>query len=106
LIGANPGEADGGELVVGDRLAGDVFAVVHPRAVTLLRVRPDGTPRNVWQGRVEEVDDEGTIALVRVGGVPPIVAEVTAAAVADIGLTPGVEVWVSVKATEIVLYPA
>lgn len=96
----------GGELIVVDLLAGDVFAVVHPRAVTLLRARPDGTPRNVWRGRVEEIDDEGAIARVRLAGIPPIVAEVTAAAVADIGLGPGADVWVSVKATEIGLYPA
>jgi len=33
-----------------------VFAVIHPRAVALYKTRPDGTPRNVWHGRVDSVD--------------------------------------------------
>jgi molybdopterin-binding protein len=41
-----------------------------------------------------------------VGGRLPIVAEVTAAAVADLRLADGGPVWVSVKATEITVYPA
>jgi molybdate transport system ATP-binding protein len=96
----------GGELVVADPFAGDVFAVVHPRAVTLLRARPDGSPRNVWRGPIAEVDVEGTVARVRVATTPAIVAEVTMAAVEALELVPGEDVWVTVKATEIVLYPA
>jgi molybdate transport system ATP-binding protein len=34
------------------------------------------------------------------------VAEVTPAAVAELGLRDGGEVWVSVKATEVSIYPA
>jgi molybdate transport system ATP-binding protein len=96
----------GGELLVADAVAGDVFAVLHPRAVTLHRTRPDGSPRNVWQGQIDEVDVEGTVARVGVATVPPIVAEVTMAAVESLGLAPGQDVWVTVKATEITLYPA
>jgi molybdate transport system ATP-binding protein len=96
----------GGELVVAETLAGDVFAAVHPRAVTLLRARPEGSPRNVWRGRIEEIDVEGTVARVRVTTTPAIVAEVTMAAVEALDLVPGEDVWVTVKATEIVLYPA
>src|SRR5262249_30070470 len=96
----------GGELVVAETLAGDVFAVVHPRAVTLLRAKPEGSPRNVWRGRIEEIDVEGTVARVRVATTPPIVGEVTMGAVRALALATGDEVWVTVKATEIVLYPA
>jgi molybdate transport system ATP-binding protein len=96
---------DGGALVVADPLAGDVFAVVHPRAVTLLRARPEGSPRNVWRGPIEEIDVVGTVARVRLATTPAIVAEVTMAAVEALGLVPGEDVWVTVKATEIVLYP-
>jgi molybdate transport system ATP-binding protein len=98
--------AGGGDLVVAEAIVGDVFAVVHPRAVTVLRARPEGSPRNVWRGRVEEVDVEGMVARIRVATMPPIVAEVTMAAVAALALAPGEDVWVTVKATEIVLYPA
>jgi molybdate transport system ATP-binding protein len=96
----------GGELVVAEAVAGDVFAVLHPRAVTLLRGEPDGSPRNVWRGRIDEIDVQGAVARVRVATVPPIVAEVTVAAVEALALAPGGEVWVTAKATEIVLYPA
>jgi molybdate transport system ATP-binding protein len=96
----------GGELVVAEALAGDVFAVLHPRAVTLFQARPEGSSRNVWRGRIEEIDVEGTVARVRVATVPAVVAEVTMAAVEGLALAPGGEVWVTVKATEIVLYPA
>jgi molybdate transport system ATP-binding protein len=96
----------GGELAVADAGTGALLAVVHPRAVTLHRTRPDGSPRNVWRGRVERVEPAGTRARVSVAGTPSVVAEVTTAAVAELGLAPGVEVWVAVKATEIVSYPA
>jgi molybdate transport system ATP-binding protein len=84
---------------------GEVFAVVHPRAVALHRRAPEGTPRNVWQGTADELDLEGERVRVRVGGPLPIVAEVTPAAVADLALADGGPVWVSVKATEISVYP-
>jgi len=96
----------GGELIVAEPLTGDVFAAVHPRAVALLQVKPEGTPRNVWLGPIDEIDVEGPIARIRVGTTPPIVAEVTVVAVEALGLAAGMDVWVTVKATEIVLYPA
>ncbi len=98
---------DGGAtLVVPDATTGDVLAVVHPRSVSLFRDRPAGTPRNVWPGTITSVDDEGDRVRVDVAGSIPIVAEVTPAAVDDLALAPGAEVWVSVKATEIAAYPA
>jgi molybdate transport system ATP-binding protein len=104
--GSRVAVAGGGELVVAAAVAGDVFAVLHPRAVTVHRARPEGSPRNVWQGRIEEIDVEGAVARVRVATTPVVVAEVTMAAVEALGLVPGADVWVTVKATEIVLYPA
>ena len=83
-----------------------VFAVVHPRAVSLHRRQPEGTPRNVWVGPVEALDLEGERVRVRVGGALPIVSEVTPAAVSELGLADGGEVWVSVKASEVIVYPA
>jgi len=100
-------ELDGpGSLVVPGANSGQVFAAVHPRAVTLYRREPEGTPRNVWKGVVDEVDREGDRARVRVAGPVPIVAEITTAAVADLNLAPGLEIWVTVKATEVTVYPA
>lgn len=89
-----------------DAGSGDVFAVVHPRAVALYRSRPDGTPRNVWRGQVDTVDLEGERVRVRVVGPVPLVAEVTRAAVLELGLIAGASVWMAVKATEVSVYPA
>jgi molybdate transport system ATP-binding protein len=96
--------ASGHELAAPGAPAGDVFAVVHPRAVALYRERPEGTPRNVWPGTVDDIDPEGDRARLRIGGPLPIVAEVTRAAAAEFVV--GTSVWVAVKATEVTTYPA
>ncbi len=85
---------------------GEVFAVVHPRAVALHRRKPEGSPRNVWQAEVAGIDTLGDRVRVHLSGVLPITAEVTAASVADLELGAGGTVWVSVKATEVDTYPA
>ncbi len=116
LAGVNllRGKAHGGvvELEGGATLAvpeagdGDVLAVIHPRAIALYRSRPDGTPRNVWRARAEELDLEGERVRVRLGGQVPLVAEVTPSAVRDLHLDRDADVWVAVKATEITVYRA
>ncbi len=98
--------ASGEALAVPDTPAGDVFVVIHPRAVALYRQRPDGSPRNVLRGSIATVDDEGTRVRVRVSLPFPLVAEVTRAAAAELELDRGGELWVTVKATEITTYPA
>ena len=115
LVGVNlfRGRGAGDEVLIdsGFRLVapgagrGEVFAVVHPHAVSLYRQPLIGTPRNVWEGTADALDLEGERVRVRVGGPLPIVAEVTPAAVADLRLGEGGPVWVSVKATEVVVYP-
>jgi len=97
---------DGAALAAPEAGDGDVFAVIHPRAVALYLARPDGTPRNVWRGRAEELDLMGERVRVRISGPVPLVAEVTPSAVQDLHLASGAEVWVAVKATEVSVYPA
>jgi len=116
LVGVNlmRGQADQGSvrLANGPMVAaagaesGDVFAVVHPRAVALYRQRPEGSPRNVWPGRITGIDLMGGRVRVRIGGELPVVAEVTQAALRELGLEEGGEVWLSFKATEVGVYPA
>jgi molybdate transport system ATP-binding protein len=96
----------GGRLVVAGPASGEVLVVIHPRAVALHRARPRGTPRNVWAGTIDGVDPEGDRVRVRVAGPVPVVAEITRSALTELELTEGDEVWVAVKATEIVTYPA
>jgi molybdate transport system ATP-binding protein len=96
----------GGRLEVVGAGTGDVFAVIPPRSVSLWPERPVGSPRNVWSGRATSLDLLGDRVRVRVEGRPTLVAEVTPGAVAELALTEGAEVWVSVKATEITVYAA
>lgn len=86
--------------------SGDVFAVVHPRAVALHRQRPEGSPRNVWSGRITGIELMGGRVRVRIDGEVPVVAEVTPAALRELGLEEGGDVWLSFKATEVGVYPA
>jgi molybdate transport system ATP-binding protein len=118
LVGVNllVGTGRGREVVLGSgaRLTvvetpppGDVLAVLHPRAVALHRgTRPGGSPRNVWEATVGALDFEGDRVRVRLDGAVPLVAEVTPAAVRDLGVEEGISVWASAKATEISVYPA
>ncbi len=98
--------ASGAELIATNQADGEVFATVHPQAVALFRSRPDGTPRNVWQGIVQSVDPTGDRVRVRMSGSLSIVAEVTSAAAAELGVAEGLSFWVSIKATEVSVYPA
>jgi molybdate transport system ATP-binding protein len=95
----------GGVVVAADEGAGDVYVTVHPHAVALHRRHPEGSPRNVWQGTVDGTDLLGDRVRVHLRGAVPLVAEVTPAAVAELDLHDGVEVWASVKATELAVYP-
>ena len=94
-----------GTLEVPSAGRGRVFAVIHPRAVALHRARPEGSPRNVWNGRVASLDSEGERVRARIEGAIPVVAEVTPRAVEALELRRGDEVWVSVKASEVTVYP-
>ncbi|WP_370019675.1 ABC transporter ATP-binding protein [Planotetraspora sp. GP83] len=115
LVGLNlhRGVAAGQQVMVGqmlfsvaEHLEGPAFVAFSPAAVALYRTRPDGTPRNLWQARIEGIERHGDNVRVHLDG--PIIAsaDITPAAVADLDLTPGQQIWASVKATETHAYPA
>jgi molybdate transport system ATP-binding protein len=96
------------ELVAADEVHhhGEVFAVIHPRAVAVYRVRPDGSPRNVWPGTAGVIDGTGDRVRLRIDGPVSLIAEVTPAAVAALSLDDGGPVWATVKASEVIVYSA
>lgn len=116
LVGVNllRGQADHGHVRISDASviaaaaaeSGAVFAVIHPRAVALHQRRPEGSPRNAWRGRVSVIELLGGRVRVRVEGEVPLVAEVTPAAISDLKVEEGGDVWVSFKATDVGVYPA
>jgi molybdate transport system ATP-binding protein len=97
--------AGGAVLVVADPLPGPEVAVaVRPQAVTVHRHQPDSSARNTWRATVADVAADHDRVRLQLAGPVPLVAEVTPAAVADLDLTPGAEVWVSMKAVDLAVY--
>ncbi|OKJ29743.1 ABC transporter permease [Streptomyces sp. CB01580] len=103
------GLAGGGRLVVADPLPEGTaaLAVIAPEAVSVHRVRPGGSPRNVWPGTVRELTATGSRIRLVVDSdeVPDLVAEITPEAASELGLGEGTAVWTVVKATEVTVVP-
>jgi molybdate transport system ATP-binding protein len=96
---------EGGVLNTAHPTRGAVFVVFPPTAVSLHRQRPDGSPRNTWLAEIATIEQHADTVRVRLTGTPDLLADITTAAVAELSLTPGQQVWVSVKATETHTYP-
>ena len=96
----------GGRIVPADPVHGDAFAVIQPHAVALYPKHPEGSPRNVWNVTVADVDRQADRVRVRLTGEVPLIAEITPGALDDLALQPGDRIWATVKATEITAYPA
>jgi molybdate transport system ATP-binding protein len=117
LVGVNlwRGHADRGlietdrgvTLVTADDISGDVIAIAHPHAIALHKSRVEGSPRNVWRGRIEALEPTAAGRVrARIAGDLPLIAEVTSAALAELDLARGADVWASLKATEVSVYEA
>jgi molybdate transport system ATP-binding protein len=95
----------GATVTTADPVSGPTLVLIRPQAVALHRERPDTSARNVWHCRITGFDLLGDHVRVRLGGDVDIVADVTPAAVASLGLADGDQVWAAVKATEVTVYP-
>lgn len=94
------------QLVVADTvLQGPVVVSIQPSAVAVHRTQPSGSPRNAWRTRVDAIESLGDRVRLHVGSPLPLTVEVTPGAVDALDLTPGIAVWLSVKATEIGVQP-
>ena len=96
----------GGEMTAASAPAGAVFLAIRPSAVTVHRARPEGSARNVWPATVEAIEEVGDRFRIAFTGAPSLLVDLTPASVAALALAPGVGAWLSVKATEIDVYPA
>jgi molybdate transport system ATP-binding protein len=84
-----------------------VLVAVAPSAIAVHPVRPGaGSPRNIWPATVVGLEQLADRVRVALEGKPPALADITARALAELGLETGRRVWLSVKATEVVAYPA
>lgn len=101
------GRADG--VVEGER----AVAVFPPSAVSVFVDEPHGSPRNVLPVRLAAIEPRADVVRLRAGAraggpawVDGLAADVTPAAVADLGVEPGAELWFAVKATEVGIHAA
>lgn len=100
-------EVTGGVVAVGDRhIAGPVIVAIRPEAIAVHRHRPEGSARNTWPGRISSLEVRGDLVRVEVDSAPALAAIVTPGAVAELDLHEGAEVWLSVKAVDLDVYPA
>jgi molybdate transport system ATP-binding protein len=84
-----------------------VLVAVAPSAIAVHPERPGaGSPRNVWPATVTGLELLADRVRVALDGAPPALADITPRALAELRLEPGRQVWLSVKATEVVGYPA
>ena len=84
-------------------------AVFPPSAVAIFAEPPTGSPRNVVEVTVAQLETRGSTVRVRAAsseeGMPGIAADITAAAAVDIRVAAGNRVWFAVKAQEVTLHP-
>ena len=117
LVGLNlyAGRADGpgvaltggGAFVIPDHgQHGDVLVAVRPSAVVVSSQRPQASSaRNTWLARVAGLTLLADRVRLDLDGQPPALADVTPAAVAELSLSPGSQVWLTAKATDLEVYP-
>ncbi|MHA6792505.1 TOBE domain-containing protein [Pseudonocardia bannensis] len=93
----------------GDR----AVAVFPPSAVAVYAEPPHGSPRNLLPVRLAAIEPRGDVVRLRAGAVDGgpdwvegLAADVTPAAVADLGAEPGSALWFVVKATEVGIHAA
>ncbi len=88
-------------------------AVFPPSAVAVYADPPSGSPRNVLPVRLAALEPVGDLVRLRAAARPDgpawvdgLAADVTAAAVADLAVEPGADLWFVVKATEVAVHGA
>ncbi|MGH8962884.1 MAG: ABC transporter ATP-binding protein [Jatrophihabitantaceae bacterium] len=97
----------GGELVVPDADDGQVLVALRPSMLTVHTREPhDSSARNVWPVKIESLAPLADRIRVTARGRQSVLVDVTAAAVAELGLAPGTPIWLAAKATDLTVYPA
>ncbi|GEP38044.1 ABC transporter ATP-binding protein [Nocardioides psychrotolerans] len=89
---------------------GQTYRSFTPSSVTVSVHRPEGSARHQWHGPIASVAPHGDAVRLLVATQEPtrqeLLADVTPGAATELGLTPGREVWLSVKETAVQTYAA
>lgn len=95
----------GGTIVTANRIDGPALVLIRPSSIALHQRRPDTSARNQWRLTTDGFDLLGDRVRLRLTGEVDLTAEITPAALAELGLVEGADVWASVKATDLAAYP-
>ena len=90
-------------------IEGAQLTAFRPDAVTVSLSEPEGSARLRWPGTVRSLVPHGDalrLQVARAADGALLLADVTPAAAAELGLAPGREVWLAVKATAVTTYDA
>ena len=116
LVGLNlyAGRADGsqvaliggGTFVIADHgLHGDVLVAVRPSAVVVSdQPPPPSSARNTWPAKITGLTLLADRVRLDLQGEPSALVDVTPAAVAELSLSPGTQVWLTAEATDLEVY--
>ena len=103
--GGNTG--GGGTFVIPDHgQRGDVLVAVRPSAIVVSTQPPQSSSaRNTWQAKITGLTLLADRVRLDLDGQPGALVDVTPAAVSELSLDPGSQVWLTVKATDLEVYP-
>jgi molybdate transport system ATP-binding protein len=86
---------------------GEVFVAVRPSTVAVAAGPADGNGTGTsWRARITGLTQLADRIRLDLDGQPPAQVDVTPAQVAELSLRPGSEVWLTVAATDLEIYPA
>jgi molybdate transport system ATP-binding protein len=86
-------------------LHGEVLVAVRPSAIVVSNQHPQpSSARNTWPARINGLTLLADRVRLDLEGQPSALVDVTPAAVAELSLSPGNQVWLTVKATELEVY--
>src|SRR6516225_2319395 len=102
LVTHDPIEA----LVIADHgRHGDVLVAVRPSAILVSTQTPQpSSARNTWPAKITGLTLLADRVRLDLEGQPPALVDITPAAVAELSLSPGSQVWLTVKATDLEVY--
>jgi molybdate transport system ATP-binding protein len=118
LVGLNlyAGRADGSRValsaggtfvIAAQGQHGDVLVAVRPSAMVVSTQRPQpSSARNTWPAKIAGLTLLADRVRLDLVGEPSALVDVTPAAVGELSLSPGSQVWLTAKATDLEVYPA
>jgi molybdate transport system ATP-binding protein len=83
---------------------GETFVAFSPSVVTVSLTEPHGSARHRWLGVIVHAAPHGDTVRLLVTGAHDLMADVTPASTDELHLTPGREVWLSVKESSVETY--